>query len=88
MRASISRERQLGARDQPDHPDERGGAVERRRELRDDEPAAAVAGEDHLPRRRQLAVSASGDVEVQMTSTPWKRQTCSATRVVVTGSAT
>ena len=33
-------------------------------------------------------MSASGEVEVQMTPTPWKLQTCSATRVVVTGSAT
>ena len=33
-------------------------------------------------------VSASCDVGVQVTCTPWNRQTCSATRVVVTGSAT
>jgi hypothetical protein len=33
-------------------------------------------------------VRTSWEVEVQSTWTPWKRQTCSATRVVVTGSAT
>ena len=33
-------------------------------------------------------VSASREVGVQVTCTPWNRQTCSATRVVVTGSAT
>ena len=33
-------------------------------------------------------VSASIDVGVQLTRTPWKRQTCSATLVVVTGRAT
>ena len=46
-----------------------------------------VCGEDHVVRRGRLG-SARPSTWGSDSSTPWNRQTCSATRVVVTGSAT
>ena len=43
---------QLGPRDQPEQPDERGERVDRRADLRHDEAAAAVAAEDQPGHRR------------------------------------
>ena len=87
MRASICDSVSRVRATSPSRRTKAASAVDRRREL-----AAARSRRGRRRRRRRPArppprVRSSGEVEVHSTSAPWKRVTCSATRVVVTGSA-
>ena len=55
---------------------------------RDDEAAATVAAEDHAGLDDGLGQCGGRGARPSAMSTPWNAATCSATRVVVTGSAT